>query len=64
MVAKRTQARALALSVAAIREAQGNENPDNYPIGASGWLEVEEDFARDVLRALGGDLDNLHRNFT
>jgi hypothetical protein len=53
------QARALALSVAAIRKAQGKKNPDDYPIGSPGWLEVGEDFARDVLRALSGDPDNL-----
>jgi hypothetical protein len=58
------QARALALSVAAIRKAQGKKNPDNYPIGSPGWLEVDEDFARDVLRALGGDFDNLNHDFT
>lgn len=58
------QARALALSVAAIRKAQGKKNPDSYPIGSPGWREVDEDFARDALRALGADLDNLRHDFT
>jgi hypothetical protein len=58
------QARALALSVAAIRKAQGKKNPDDYPIGSPGWLEVDEDFARDVLRAIGGDPDNLDHDLT
>jgi hypothetical protein len=57
------QARALALSVAAIRKARGKKNPDNYLIDSPGWLAVGEDFARDVLRALDGDLDNLNHDF-
>ncbi|CAE6775973.1 hypothetical protein R69927_04120 [Paraburkholderia domus] len=55
------QARALALSVAAIRKGRGKKNPDDYPIGSAGWAEVDEDFARDVLRALGGHPDNHDR---
>jgi len=49
------EARALALSVAAIRKAQGKRNPVDYAVGSPGWAASDEDFARDVLRALGGE---------
>jgi hypothetical protein len=47
------EAQALALSVAAIRKAQGKQNPGDYAVGSPGWAARDEDFARDVLRILG-----------
>jgi hypothetical protein len=49
------EARALALSVAAIRKAQGKRNPVDYAVGSPDWAEYDEAFARDVLRALNGE---------
>jgi hypothetical protein len=49
------EARALALSIAAIRKAQGKRNPADYVVGSPGWETGDEEFARDVLRALGGE---------
>ena len=48
------EARALALSIAAIRKAQGKRNPVDYAVGSPGWATADEDFARDILRILGG----------
>ena len=48
------EARALALSVAAIRKAQGKRNPVDYAVGSPDWETADEDFARDILRILGG----------
>jgi hypothetical protein len=47
------EARALALSIAAIRKAQGKKNPVDYAVGSPDWERVDEDFARDILRILG-----------
>lgn len=49
------EARALALSIAAIRKAQGKRNPADYAVGSPGWEAGDEEFARDLLRALGGE---------
>lgn len=48
------EARALALSVAAIRKAQGKRNPVDYAVGSPDWETADEEFARDVLRILDG----------
>ena len=48
------EARALALSIAAIRKAQGKRNPVDYAVGSPDWETADEDFARDILRILGG----------
>lgn len=48
------EARALALSIAAIRKAQGKRNPVDYAVGSPDWEIADEDFARDVLRVLSG----------
>jgi hypothetical protein len=48
-------ARALSLSVGAIRRAQGKCNPNDFPVGSVEWHFAVEDFAGDVLRALMGD---------
>lgn len=52
-------ARMIALSVTATRTAQGKKNPGDYPIGSPGWLDADEDFARDVLRALDLEQHNV-----
>ena len=49
------EARALALSIAAIRKAQGKRNPVDFAVGSPDWERAGEDFARDVLRILSGD---------
>jgi hypothetical protein len=46
------EARALALSIAAIRKAQGKRNPVDFVVGSPDWERAGEDFARDVLRVL------------
>ena len=48
------EARALALSIAAIRKAQGKRNPVDYAVGSPDWATADEDFARDILPILGG----------
>ncbi|MGF7129293.1 hypothetical protein P3T40_000760 [Paraburkholderia sp. EB58] len=48
------EARALALSIAAIRKAQGKRNPVDYAVGSPDWETADQDFARDILRILGG----------
>jgi hypothetical protein len=47
------EARALALSIAAIRKAQGKRNPVDYAVGSPDWETADEEFARDILRILG-----------
>jgi hypothetical protein len=49
------EARALALSVATIRKARGKRNPADYAVGSPDWEAEDEDFARDLLRALGDE---------
>jgi hypothetical protein len=44
------EARALALSLVAIRRAQGKPNPADFAIGTPQWKAVVEDFAADILR--------------
>jgi hypothetical protein len=48
-------ARALSLSVGAIRRAQGKANPNDFPVGSIEWHFAIEDFAGDVLKALMDD---------
>jgi hypothetical protein len=45
-------ARALSISVGAIRRAQGKPNPNDFPVGSIEWHVAIEDFAGDVLKAL------------
>lgn len=49
------EARALALSIAAIRKAQGKKNPADYAVGSPNWEAADEEFARDLLRILGSE---------
>lgn len=49
------EVRALALSVAAIRKAQGKKNPADYAVGSPNWEAADEEFARDLLRILSGE---------
>lgn len=44
-------ARAMTLSVAAIRKAQGKRNPQDLPAHSPAWQAVHDDFARDLQRA-------------
>jgi hypothetical protein len=44
------EARAFALSIVAIRRAQGKRNPTDFPVGTPEWAAVVEDFAADILR--------------
>jgi hypothetical protein len=46
------RARALSLSVGAIRKAQGKKCPGDFPLGSVEWHAAVEDFANDVLKAL------------
>jgi hypothetical protein len=52
-------ARALSLSVGAIRRAQGKCNPDDFPVGSIEWHFAIEDFAGDVLKALIGESEGI-----
>jgi hypothetical protein len=52
-------ARALSLSVGAIRRAQGKCNPDDFPVGSIEWHFAIEDFAGDVLKALIGESEDV-----
>ncbi|WP_118179969.1 hypothetical protein [Paraburkholderia phosphatilytica] len=47
------EAEALGLSVAAIRKAQGKKNPSDCEVGSPAWMNANEEFARDLLWALG-----------
>lgn len=46
------QARAVSLTVSAIRKAQGKTTPRDCEAGTTEWLGALEEFAHDVLRAL------------
>jgi hypothetical protein len=46
------QARALSISVGAIRKAQGKSSPNDFPVGSLEWHIAIEEFANDVLCAL------------
>ncbi len=52
-------ARALSLSVGAIRRAQGKANPNDFPVGSIEWHFAIENFAGDVLKALIGDSEGV-----
>jgi hypothetical protein len=51
------RARALSLSVGAIRKAQGKKCPGDFPVGTIEWHAVVEDFANDVLKAMLSEPD-------
>jgi hypothetical protein len=51
------RARALSMSLGAIRKAQGKPSPNDFPVGSVEWHVAVEDFANDVLTALMGDAD-------
>lgn len=44
------EARALAMSLVAIRRAQGKSNPNDFPVGSVEWTNVIADFAADLMR--------------
>ena len=51
------RARALSISVGAIRKAQGKASPADFPVGTVEWHAVVEDFANDVLKAMLSEPD-------
>ncbi|WP_241201925.1 MULTISPECIES: hypothetical protein [unclassified Caballeronia] len=51
------RARALSLSVGAIRKAQGKKCPGDFPVGTIEWHAVVEEFANDVLKAMLSEPD-------
>ncbi|MDR5877609.1 hypothetical protein [Caballeronia sp. LZ032] len=53
-------ARALSLSVGAIRRAQGKRNPNDFAVGTIEWHLAIEDFASDVLRALTDETEGTN----
>ncbi|MDR5756706.1 MULTISPECIES: hypothetical protein [unclassified Caballeronia] len=53
-------ARALSLSVGAIRRAQGKSNPNDFDVGTLEWHLAIEDFASDVLRALTDETEGTN----
>lgn len=57
------EARALSLSVAAIRKAQGKKSPADFPVDSPEWHRVCMDFANDVVTFLGGDPADMPDDF-
>jgi hypothetical protein len=51
------RARALSISVGAIRKAQGKASPADFPVGTIEWHATVEDFANDVLKAMLSEPD-------
>jgi hypothetical protein len=49
------ESRALTLSIAAIRKAQGRKNPGNHPVCLPGWEVAAKNLVRDAQRAIRGD---------
>jgi hypothetical protein len=58
------EAQSLGLAVAAIREAKGKKNPDDFTVDTPEWHRVCEEFVKDVLVALGGDPNDMSDDFT
>jgi hypothetical protein len=56
------EARALTVTVSAIRKAQGKKIPQDVPMCPSEWQAVNEDFARDVRLATRSMLGNAARD--
>jgi hypothetical protein len=52
------EARALSVTVSALRKAQGKKNPQDLPMRPCEWQAINEDFARDVLLATRNMLGN------
>ncbi|CAN7765764.1 hypothetical protein LJR029_006701 [Caballeronia sp. LjRoot29] len=44
------EARVLALSLVAIRRAQGKLNPNDFQVGSVKWVAVVKEFAEDLMR--------------
>jgi len=51
------RARALSMSIGAIRKAQGKPSPNDFTVGTVEWHVAVEDFANDVRVALMDDTD-------
>jgi hypothetical protein len=54
-----SEALALENSVRAVRRARGKKNPEDCLRGSPEWQDIEEDFLRDLLRAMDGDPDDI-----
>jgi hypothetical protein len=50
---------ALENTVRVIRKAQGKENPEDFPYGTPEYHKADEQYMRDLLRAMGEDLDDF-----
>jgi hypothetical protein len=50
---------ALEHTVRVIRKAQGKQNPEDYPYGTPEYHQADEQYMRDLLRAMGEDLDDF-----
>jgi hypothetical protein len=53
------EAQALENTIRIVRRAQGKKNPEDFPYGSPAWHEADEDYMRDLLRAMGGDPDEI-----
>ena len=53
------EAQALENTIRVVRKAQGKMNPEDFAYGSAEWHAADEDYMRDLLRALGGDPDDL-----
>jgi hypothetical protein len=47
------EARAISLSVAAMRRARGIRNPSDYEVGSPEWHAAMHEFAEEVMQAIG-----------
>jgi hypothetical protein len=54
-----TTARALALSVKTIRKAQQRNDAGDFLVGTADWQAAMEEFAHDVIAALGESAANM-----
>ncbi|WP_454828202.1 hypothetical protein [Paraburkholderia xenovorans] len=54
-----TTARALALSVKAMRRMQQKNDAGDFPVGTAEWQAVMEEFGRDVITALAESAANM-----
>jgi hypothetical protein len=53
------EAMSLEATVAAIRKGKGKKNPSDFVPFTAEWDEANDDFLRDLLRALGDDPDAI-----
>jgi hypothetical protein len=53
------ESQALENAVRVTRKAQGKKNPEDFPYGSPEWHAADEDYMRDLYRAMGGDPDEI-----